>query len=96
MNERGAVWHGHAFAGETPTSVVAEADGWTPQELTMGPRGHDGREIRAIYDLGPEAVIALVQRLLAQIERILRINDLHAVTKEAAEAAREGLIIGVT
>ncbi len=38
----------------------------------------------------------LLQRLCTQIERILRINDLHLVTKEVAEAAREQLVIGQT
>ena len=36
----------------------------------------------------------LVQRLFAQIERILQVNQLHAVTKEVVEAARENLVIG--
>ncbi len=36
----------------------------------------------------------LVHRLFAQIERILKINDLSAITKEVVDAAREGLVIG--
>lgn len=36
----------------------------------------------------------LIHRLCTQIERILRINDLHLVTKEVVEAAREQLVIG--
>lgn len=36
----------------------------------------------------------LIQRLLTQIERIMQINELRAVTKEAVEAARESLVIG--
>lgn len=36
----------------------------------------------------------LVQRLFSQIERILQINELHLVTKEVVEAARESLVIG--
>lgn len=36
----------------------------------------------------------LLQRLFAQIRRILLINELHSVTKEVVEAAREGLVIG--
>jgi DNA transposition AAA+ family ATPase len=37
----------------------------------------------------------LVQRLLTQIERILQINEMHTVTKEVVEAARENLVIGI-
>lgn len=36
----------------------------------------------------------LLQRLLTQMERILRINELRTVTKEVVAAAREGLVIG--
>ena len=36
----------------------------------------------------------LVQRLFAQVGRLLQVNELLAVTKELVEAAREGLIIG--
>jgi DNA transposition AAA+ family ATPase len=52
----------------------------------------------------PEAIAAvvritsgnlrLVHRLFAQINRILEINELSCVTKEAVEAARASLIIG--
>ncbi len=37
----------------------------------------------------------LLDRLLAQIERVLRINKLDKVTGEVVEAARESLVIGV-
>jgi DNA transposition AAA+ family ATPase len=38
----------------------------------------------------------LIHRLLAQIERVLEINELHVVTKEVVETARENLVIGMT
>lgn len=38
----------------------------------------------------------LIQRLLTQIERIVQINALRAVTKEVVEVAREQLVIGLT
>lgn len=36
----------------------------------------------------------LTQRLLAQVERLLEINELSTVTKEVVEAAREALVVG--
>jgi hypothetical protein len=36
----------------------------------------------------------LVERLFAQVKRILQINELRQVTKEVVETAREGLVIG--
>jgi DNA transposition AAA+ family ATPase len=36
----------------------------------------------------------LVQRLFAQIARILEINDLHTITQEVVDTARESLVIG--
>jgi DNA transposition AAA+ family ATPase len=36
----------------------------------------------------------LVQRLFAQIQRILLINNLSTITKEVVETARESLVIG--
>jgi DNA transposition AAA+ family ATPase len=37
----------------------------------------------------------LLDRLLGQIERVLKINTLHRVTREVVDAARESLVIGV-
>ena len=36
----------------------------------------------------------LVHRLFAQIERVLKINGLHAITEEVVETARSALVIG--
>jgi DNA transposition AAA+ family ATPase len=36
----------------------------------------------------------IIHRLCTQIERILHVNDVHLVTKEVVEAAREQLVIG--
>ena len=38
--------------------------------------------------------VRLIHRLMMQVERILQINELHTVTKEVVEAARENLVIG--
>lgn len=37
----------------------------------------------------------LTTRLVAQIERVLDVNDRQTVTKEVVEAARQGLVIGI-
>jgi DNA transposition AAA+ family ATPase len=39
--------------------------------------------------------LRLTQRLIAQVQRILQINELHTVTKEVVEAAREALVLEV-
>jgi hypothetical protein len=36
----------------------------------------------------------LLTRLLTQIERVLEVNQLHSVSTEVVEAARDSLVIG--
>jgi DNA transposition AAA+ family ATPase len=39
--------------------------------------------------------LRLINRLLAQVKRIMEINELKALTKEVVEVARESLVIGI-
>ena len=40
--------------------------------------------------------LRLLTRLLTQIEQVLRVNDLHLVSNEVVEAARDSLVIGTS
>ena len=67
---------------------------WAQLGLTLSPADFTDAEAVAARARMTGGNFRLVQRLFTQVERILRINELRAVTKEVVEAARESLLIG--
>lgn len=66
---------------------------WVPPGVRLPPGSIDAAAAAAIIRISG-GNFRLLNRLLTQVERILEINALGAVTKEAVEAARESLVIG--
>jgi AAA domain len=85
----------HEFRALRDTEVrQLLSQGWVPTGVTLP-------ELPALDAEAAAAVIRvtggnfrLLNRLLTQMERIMRINRLAQVTKEVVEAARESLVIG--
>jgi DNA transposition AAA+ family ATPase len=69
---------------------------WEALGLTLDPTDFTDAEAMAAVIRITAGNFRLLQRLFTQIERIMEINELHTVTKEVVEAARESLIIGVS
>lgn len=67
------------------------SEAWTPPGVSLSPL--DEETIAAIVRI-TGGNFRLIGRLLAQTERIVEINQLPAVTRQAVEAARESLVIG--
>jgi hypothetical protein len=66
---------------------------WMPPGVKLPPGSIDASTAAAIIRI-TSGNFRLLNRLLTQVERILEINALPGVTKEAVEAARESLVIG--
>lgn len=67
---------------------------WAELGLTCSP--DDFADVEAVAAIAriTGGNFRLVQRLCAQIDRVVRINELQMVTAEVVEAARESLVIG--
>jgi hypothetical protein len=64
---------------------------WSTHRPRIGPadRGHGVAQATA-------GNFRLLQRLFAQIHRIMKINELHTLTADVVETARSTLVIGAT
>lgn len=66
---------------------------WTPVGVTL-PDEPLAPEVMARLIRMTGGNFRLLTRLLTQIERVLEVNELHVVSAEVVEAARDSLVIG--
>ena len=88
----GFVHHYRPLSADAMRLVLAHK--WQQLGLTLVPDDVNDAEAMAAIIRITGGNLRLVQRLFSQIERILPINRLQAVTTEVVEAARQSLVIG--
>jgi DNA transposition AAA+ family ATPase len=85
----------HAFRSLRPGEIRRLfAEHWPEMGLTLPASGITDEEAIAAIIRITGGNFRLLRRLLAQVERLLGINQLREVTAAVVEAAREGLVIG--
>ncbi len=67
---------------------------WSKLSLTLSADDFTDAEALAAVTRITGGNFRLVQRLFAQIQRIMEINNLSTITREVVETARESLVIG--
>jgi DNA transposition AAA+ family ATPase len=88
----GFVHHYRPLGADELRFVLAHK--WAELGLTFAPDDYTDAEALAAIARITGGNFRLVQRLFAQIARVLEINELRLITKEVVEAARENLVIG--
>ena len=69
---------------------------WHKLGQTLDPDDYtDAQAIAAIARI-TRGNFRLVDRLFSQMERIMKINELHTITDDVVEAARSTLVVGLT
>jgi DNA transposition AAA+ family ATPase len=89
----GFLHHYQALSTDEQTFVLARQ--W-PQLGLDGTDDFTAREACAAIVRITGGNFRLTTRLLAQIQRVMEINQLNTITSEVVDAARESLVIGIT
>jgi hypothetical protein len=87
----GFVHEFRALAADEVNSLLGR--GWAPAGVNL-PEAPLSPEVLAAIIRMTGGNFRLLNRLLTQIERVLKINDAHAVSLDVVDAARESLVIG--
>ena len=88
----GFVHHYRTLSAEEMRFILTHK--WQQLGLTFAPDEFTDAEAMGAVMRITGGNFRLIQRLFAQIERILEVNALQTITKEVVEAAREQLVIG--
>lgn len=85
--------HHYKTAGADEMVFILERK-WRELGLASSPGDYTDAEAMAAIVRVTAGNFRLLQRLFAQIERLMEVNSLKTITKEVVEKAREGMVIG--